>query len=88
MATAMARAISAIRCMMERFEAWLIKHPRLWSLYVRWNFCKPEYADGTLKEDTLFFKVFRKVFYLECSCCSALRGLLVGFILGVLICQL
>jgi hypothetical protein len=69
---------------MERFEGWLIKWPRLWRAYVWLNFCKGQYADGTPKTESIFFKLFHKVFYLDCSCCAAIRGLLIGCIIGYL----
>jgi hypothetical protein len=73
---------------MEIFEAWLAKSPTLFRIYVALNFCKAEYADGTPKKEGVLFKLFSKLFYLQCSCCSALRGLLFGFILGFLACFL
>jgi hypothetical protein len=66
---------------MELLEEWVKKRPRLWRAYVYVNFCKSEYADGTLKDATLLFRLFSRVFYLECSCCSAIRGLLIGALL-------
>ena len=75
---------------MEILEDRLSRHRLLWSLYLAFNFCKPEYADGTAKVDGPLFRLFKRVFYLECSCCAAVRGLLAGFLLGlaagVLIC--
>jgi hypothetical protein len=71
---------------MIELEDWLEKRPRLWSLYVRFNFCKGAYADGTPKKDGLLFRIFSKIFYLDCSCCAASRGLLIGFASGVAIC--
>jgi hypothetical protein len=71
---------------MDRLEGWLSKSPRLWAVYVRLNFCKAQYADGTPKKDGIMFRIFSKVFYLDCSCCAALRGLLAGFAMGVFAC--
>ena len=69
---------------METFELFLERFPRLRAFYYKWNFCKGSYADGTPKPHTLFSRAFQKIFYLECSCCSAIRGLIAGFVLGVL----
>jgi hypothetical protein len=64
-------------------EAILRRCPRLWAAYVRWNFCKGQYADGTPKPDSALFRAFAWTFHLECSCCSALRGILFGLAAGV-----
>jgi hypothetical protein len=70
---------------MKLFEQILQNFPKLWAFYMKWNFCKASYADGTPKPETLFFRVFKWVFYLDCACCAAVRGFLVGFIVGVLL---
>ena len=69
---------------MDMLESVLQKLPRLWAFYLKWNFCKAHLADGSRKPDTIFSRIFERVFYLECSCCSALRGIVFGFVLGVL----
>jgi hypothetical protein len=66
----------------EALEAVIARHPTLWRLYVALNFCKEAYADGTPKVDGPLFNVFKRVFYLECACCAALRGILVGLLAG------
>jgi hypothetical protein len=63
-------------------EAVLRRFPRLWAFYVKWNFCKGQLADGTAKPDSRLFRAFAWAFHLECSCCSALRGLIFGALLG------
>jgi hypothetical protein len=68
---------------LEIFERWLVKKPRLWRYYMALNPCKETYADGREKPESLAFKLFTYVFYLKCSCCSAIRGLVIGFILGL-----
>jgi hypothetical protein len=70
---------------MEKFEQWLAKKPVLWRWYCALNFCKETYADGRVKVDGFWFRLFSRVFYLKCSCCSALRGLVVGFGLATLV---
>lgn len=67
---------------MDMFEDVLKRFPKLWAGYVRLNFCKPELADGTPKPESRVFNAFYRVFYMKCPCCSALRGLLAGFVLG------
>jgi len=70
----------------EIFEDILSNHfPKLYKSYMKYNFCKGEYADGTTKPDSKIFNLFSKIFYLECSCCAAIRGLVVGGILGCII---
>jgi hypothetical protein len=75
-----------VRDPIEVLEAALARRPALWRIWCAVNFCKAEFADGTAKEDGPAFRLFRRIFHLECSCCSALRGilagLLVGFVLG------
>jgi hypothetical protein len=68
---------------MEIFESLLRRAPRLWALYLRLNPCKAELADGSPKPPGRLYDAFYRVFYLDCSCCSALRGLLAGFLLGL-----
>ncbi|MDR1314789.1 MAG: hypothetical protein LBQ12_14150 [Deltaproteobacteria bacterium] len=68
---------------MEVFEGVLkLSSRRLWAFYVRWNFCKPEFADGSPKPESRLFNAFYHAFYLKCPCCAALRGLLAGFVFG------
>jgi hypothetical protein len=67
---------------MDWLENRLQRFPRLWRLYMALNFCKNQYADGTLKTDGPVFRLFARVFYLNCSCCAALRGILAGLIIG------
>ena len=67
---------------MEVLEAVLARFPRLWARYLKWNFCKAELADGAAKPESRAFWLFRKIFYLECSCCAAVRGIVAGFALG------
>ena len=68
---------------MEVLEEFLARHPRLWRVYVAWNFCKPALADGREKNPSRGYDWFYRIFYLNCSCCAALRGLLVGGFLGL-----
>jgi hypothetical protein len=68
---------------MEKLEAWIERYPRLWRAYVYLNFCKNAYADGLPKPDSRLFKLFYKIFYLDCSCCSAIRGLVFGTLFGL-----
>ena len=67
---------------MEILESWLAARPRLWRAWCWANPCKGEYADGTAKPEGPLFRLFHKVFHLQCSCCSAIRGLAAGFALG------
>jgi hypothetical protein len=67
---------------MTLLESILMRWPRAWAAYVRWNFCKGQYADGTAKPEGPLFRAFAWAFHLECSCCSALRGLIAGAALG------
>jgi hypothetical protein len=67
---------------MELIESRLEKHPGLWRVYLALNLCKSRYADGTVKEDGRLFRLFDRVFYLNCSCCAAVRGILAGLIAG------
>jgi hypothetical protein len=67
---------------MTLLESILMRFPRLWAAYVRWNFCKGQYADGTPKPESALFRAFARAFHLECSCCSALRGILFGLLVG------
>ena len=67
---------------MEILEAVLVRFPKVWAKYLKWNFCKAELADGSAKPESRAFRLFRTIFYLECSCCAAVRGLLAGFALG------
>ena len=75
---------------MEILEAVLVRFPKVWAKYLKWNFCKAELADGSAKPESWAFWLFKKIFYLECSCCSAVRGILaglaLGYALGVLTC--
>lgn len=70
---------------MEVFEDVLKRFPRLYKIYLKYNFCKSEYADGTEKPDTKMYVLFYKIFYLDCSCCAAVRGLLIGSIIGFIL---
>lgn len=70
---------------MEVFEDILGKFPRLYKTYLKYNFCKGEYADGSAKPDTKLFTLFYKIFYLDCSCCAAIRGLFIGGIFGFIL---
>jgi hypothetical protein len=70
---------------MDIFESILKKFPSLWAFYLKWNFCKGELADGTTKPDTLLFRIFKAVFYLDCSCCAALRGIIFGVALTLVV---
>lgn len=67
---------------MEQFEAWLEGKPRLWAWYLKYNFCKGFYADGTEKPDSRIYNLLNKIFYFECPCCSCLRSILFGLIVG------
>jgi hypothetical protein len=67
---------------MELIESRLEKHPGLWRIYMVLNFCKSQYADGTVKTDGPLFRLFSRIFYLQCSCCAACRGILAGLIAG------
>jgi hypothetical protein len=67
---------------MEIFEDWLKKHPRAYAKYIAKNFCKGEFADGQPKPASRLFDIYYRVFYLQCPCCAALRGLLLGLVLG------
>lgn len=64
-------------------ESVLARFPRVWAAYLKWNFCKGELADGSEKPEGPFFRAFAKIFYLECSCCAAVRGILAGLVLGL-----
>jgi hypothetical protein len=55
---------------------------RLWSLYLRFNFCKDSFADGSPKPPSRLFDAYYAVFYLKCPCCAAARGMLAGLLLG------
>jgi hypothetical protein len=68
---------------MDALESVLIKYPRLWAKYIKWNFCKADLADGTSKKDSWLFDLYYKVFYLDCACCAALRGILFGLVVGL-----
>jgi hypothetical protein len=72
---------------MEIFEAVLQRFPRLWAVYVRWNFCKGSYADGTPKPNSRLFNFFYRLLYMECGCCAAFRGTLLGLALGLILGQ-
>jgi hypothetical protein len=67
---------------MEILESVLVRFPRIWAAYLTWNFCKGELADGSPKPESLAFMAFRKIFYLDCACCAAVRGILAGLVLG------
>ena len=71
---------------MDWLEAKIQRRPRLWALYLRLNFCKGQLADGSPKPESTLFRAFSRIFYLDCSCCAALRGLAFGFVLGVAAC--
>jgi len=71
---------------MEIFEDVLSKHfPKLYKVYMKYNFCKGEYADGTAKPESKAFNIFSRVFYLECSCCAVFRGMMAGAVLGFIV---
>lgn len=71
---------------LEIFEAWLEKrYPRIYARYLDYNFCKGYTIDGSEKPMSSAYRLFYKIFYLDCACCSALRGLIIGFILGVMV---
>jgi hypothetical protein len=69
---------------MEAFEGWLERRKNLWRLYVRLNFCKGAYADGSPKPPSRLFDFFHAALYMDCGCCAALRGLLLGLLAGLL----
>jgi hypothetical protein len=69
---------------MEILESVLSRFPRPWRAYLRWNFCKALDADGAPKPASRLYDLYAAVFYLRCPCCAALRGLALGFLLGLL----
>lgn len=70
---------------MEWLEDKLAGRPGLWKVYCGLNFCKETRADGSVKADGVLFKIFSRVFYLKCACCSAVRGIIFGLLLGAVL---
>jgi hypothetical protein len=68
---------------MEVFEDILKRFPKLYGPYMKYNFCKLHYADGTEKPESKLYNAFYYTFYMECPCCATIRGLLAGTIFGL-----